>query len=95
MGTVEISADTAAARRSRVRDVSEYVRDEPLAAVAIATAAGFVLGGGVNRRIGLAILTMAGRMAFRGAATSLILGMVTGSCSNGRQDSASPGGWKS
>jgi hypothetical protein len=58
--------------------VGEYVRDEPLTALAIATVAGFVLGGGVNRRVGLAVLTIAGRIALRSVATGLIVGMVTG-----------------
>jgi hypothetical protein len=94
---VGISTNSSAPRRHRSRDVSEYVRDEPLTALAIATAAGFILGGGVNRRIGLAMLTMVGRTVFRGVATSLILGMVTGSYDNARpdstrQDSARQGG---
>jgi hypothetical protein len=71
--------------------VSEYVREEPLTALAIATIAGFVLGGGVNRRIGLAMLTIVGRIALRDVATSLIVGMVTGSRDNRRQDSAKDG----
>jgi DUF883 C-terminal glycine zipper region len=72
--------------------VGEYVRDEPLTTLAIATAAGFVLGGGVNRRIGLAMLAMVGRTVLRDVATSLILGMVTGSYDNATQDSARQGG---
>jgi hypothetical protein len=88
---VDISTNSSAPRRHQSRDVGEYVRDEPLTALAIATAAGFVLGGGVNRRIGLAMLTMIGRTVLRGVATSLILEMVTGSNDNGRQDSARHG----
>ena len=85
---MEGSANSAA----RHRDVVEYVRDEPLAALAIASATGFILGGGVNRRIGLAMLTIAGRIALRSVATGLILGMVTGSDANTRQDNARPDG---
>lgn len=85
---MDISTHSAAPRRHRSRDVSEYVRDEPLTALAIATAAGFVLGGGLNRRIGLAMLTMVGRTVLSGVTNSLILGMVTGSYDNARQDSA-------
>jgi hypothetical protein len=90
--SVDIST-SAAPRRHRSRDVAEYVRDEPLTALAIATTAGFVLGGGVNlnRRIGLAMLTMVGRTVLRGVATSLILGMVTGSYDNAGQDGARQG----
>jgi DUF883 C-terminal glycine zipper region len=82
---VDISTNSSAPRRHPSRDVSQYVRDEPLAALAIATAAGFVLGGGVNRRIGLAMLTMVGRTVLRGVATSLILEMVTGNYDSARQ----------
>jgi hypothetical protein len=56
--------------------LGQYVREEPLTALAIAAVTGFVLGGGVNRRIGLAMLTIAGRIALRGVADNLILGMV-------------------
>ena len=59
-------------------EVSEYVRREPLTTLAIAAATGFVLGGGVNRRIGLAILTFVGRNVVRGVATSLIVGIMAG-----------------
>jgi hypothetical protein len=85
---VEGSANSAA----RHRDVVEYIRDEPLTALAIASMTGFVLGGGVNRRIGLAMLTIVGRIALRGVATSLIFGMVTGSNADTKQDSARPDG---
>jgi len=63
---------------ARPRDVAEYVKDEPLTALAIAGAVGFVLGGGINRRVGFAMLTAVSRIAIRAVATSLILGVVTG-----------------
>jgi hypothetical protein len=85
---VDISAKSAVRRR----DVSEYVRDEPFTALAIAAVAGFVLGGGVNRRIGLAVLTIAGRIALRSVATGLIVGMVTGTHDDGRRDTVKDGG---
>jgi hypothetical protein len=94
VGFVDISANSA----PRHRDVSEFVRDEPLTALAIAAATGFVLGGGVNRRLGLAMLTLAGRIALRGVAASMIAAMVTGFSDdprpdrNSRRDSARPGG---
>ena len=92
MRSVDTSTNGSGPRRHRSRDVSEYIRDEPLTALAIATVAGFVLGGGVNRRIGLAMLTMVGRTVLSGVTNSLILGMVTGSYDNARQDSARHGG---
>jgi hypothetical protein len=55
--------------------LSEYVREEPLTSVAIAGAAGFIIGGGAKSRIGLAALAMVGRIALRGAVTNLIVGL--------------------
>ena len=44
--------------RRRERDIGEYVREEPLTALAIAGGVGFIFGGGANSRIGLALLTL-------------------------------------
>jgi len=77
-----ISADADERLRRRERGVGEFVREEPLTALAIAGAAGFILGGGANSRIGLALLTIVGRIALRGAATSFIVGLVTGDDDN-------------
>ena len=82
------SADADERLRRRQRDVGEFVREEPLTALAIAGAAGFILGGGANSRIGLALLTIVGRIALRGAATSFIVGLVTGNPDNQRKDRA-------
>ena len=79
-----ISADADERLRRRERNVGEFVREEPLTALAIAGLAGFILGGGVNSRIGLALMTVVGRVALRGAATSFIVGLVT---SDGDQQS--------
>ena len=57
------------------RSLGEYVREEPLTSLAIAGAAGFILGGGAKSRIGLAALAMVGKTALRGAATNLIVGL--------------------
>ncbi len=73
-----ISADADERLRRRERNVGEFVREEPLTALAIAGVAGFILGGGANSRIGLALMTIVGRIALRGAATSFIVGLVTG-----------------
>jgi hypothetical protein len=70
--------DLSGSRVGQSREVGQYVRDQPLTSLAIATAAGFVLGGGMNRRVCIAMLTVAARIAFRGAASSLIVGMITG-----------------
>lgn len=82
---------SAAAPSRRGSDrVAQYVRNEPLSALALAAAAGFVVGGGLNSRVGQALLTMVGRIALQSAAASLIAGMVAGSHENGKPESASP-----
>jgi hypothetical protein len=83
-----ISADAAAPRHHQSRDVGDYVRDEPLRSLTVATAAGFVLGGGLKSRIGAAMLTFVGRIALRGVVTSSLVDLVTGSHDNGRKVSA-------
>jgi hypothetical protein len=66
----------------------DYIREEPLRSLAVATAAGLILGGGLNSRIGLALLTFAGRRALRGVVTSSLVELITGSHDNGRKLSA-------
>ena len=85
---MDISAD-AAARRDRSRDLGDYVRDEPLRSLMVATGAGFILGGGVNSRVGRAMLTLLGRIALRGVVTSSLVDLVTGIHDRGIKDSAS------
>ena len=60
----------------RSRDLREYVRDEPVTSLAIAAGAGFIVGGGVSTRLGLALLDFIGRIAVREAATYFIIGAV-------------------
>jgi hypothetical protein len=73
------SAEKQERSRRRDRDLGEelgeYIRDEPLSALAIAGAAGFILGGGASSRIGLAALAMVGKIALRGAATNFLVGL--------------------
>ena len=87
---MDISADAAATGRQRCRDVSDYIRDEPLRSLMVATGAGFILGGGVNSRVGRAMLTLVGRIALRGVVTSSLVDLVTGSHDRRIKDSASP-----
>jgi hypothetical protein len=58
-------------RNSRSRDegrtLTDIVREEPIACVAVAAAAGFLLGGGAKRSGGLTILTMLGQIIVREA----------------------------
>ena len=74
------SAEKEERSRRRDRDLGEelgeYIRDEPLTALAIAGAAGFILGGGASSRLGLAALAMVGKVALRGAATNFLVGLI-------------------
>jgi hypothetical protein len=70
------SADRPRRGHGRDRDLSEYISDEPLTALAIAAAAGFILGGGASSRLGLAALAMVGKIALRGAATNFLVGLL-------------------
>src|ERR1700736_330376 len=69
------SSDRPRRGPGRDRDVVEYIKDEPLTALAIAGAAGFILGGGASSRLGLAALAMVGKIALRGAATNFLVGL--------------------
>jgi hypothetical protein len=80
------SSDAIEQMRRRERDIGEYISEEPLTALAIAGGVGFIFGGGANSRIGLALLTLVGRIALRGAATSFIVGLVSGNRDNYNQN---------
>jgi hypothetical protein len=73
---VDASAQPVERRR---RHLDEFVRDEPLTALAIAVTAGFILGGGAATRSGRGALGLVGRLALRGAVTNLLAGMLAGS----------------
>src|SRR5947209_7406080 len=70
------SADRPRRGPGRDRDIREYISDEPLTALAIAGAAGFILGGGASSRLGLAALAMVGKIVLRGAATNFLVGLL-------------------
>jgi hypothetical protein len=65
-------------RRRRNRDIGEYIKEEPLTSLAIAGGVGFIVGGGAKSRIGLALLSVVGRIALRGAVTSFVVDLITG-----------------
>jgi hypothetical protein len=71
-------ADDVDRRRRRNRDIGEYIKEEPLTSLAIAGGVGFIVGGGAKSRIGLALLSIVGRIALRGAVTSFVVDLVTG-----------------
>ena len=54
------------------------IPNQPLAAMAIAAAAGFVVGGGMASRPGLVILALLGRKAARETAANFIGRIVPG-----------------
>jgi ElaB/YqjD/DUF883 family membrane-anchored ribosome-binding protein len=56
--------------------VEKWIRDRPLPSAAIAAAAGFIIGGGMASRPGVAMLALLGREAAKQAATNMISGMV-------------------
>ena len=82
------SASPDASPRHRTRSVSEYVREDPLSSMAIAAAAGFIVGGGLNSRVGQAMLAIVGRVALQSAATNFLTGMVVGTDKNGESNGA-------
>jgi|SRR5579863_8487722 len=71
---MDTPADSSALHCAEAHD---YIREEPLAVLAIAVATGFVLGGGITPRIGRAMLTMAGRTAFAALWPVLIAELIT------------------
>jgi len=71
-------ADDVERRRRRNRDIGEYIKEEPLTSLAIASGVGFIVGGGAKNRIGLALLSIVGRIALRGVVTSFVVDLITG-----------------
>src|SRR6266404_5317374 len=88
---MKTSADSAARQHRRREDVGEYVRESPLSSLAIAAAAGFLVGGGFKNRVGLAMLAIVGRIAIQGAASAFIEAIATGNHHNGTSKSSSSG----
>lgn len=74
---MKISASSSALPHSPLEDVVEYVRDAPLTSLAIAAAAGFLVGGGARNRVSLAVLGIVGRIVIQGAATAFVAALVT------------------
>ena len=87
-----MSSDKPRRTHGRDRDIGEHIGkhidDEPLTALAIAGAAGFILGGGAGSRIGLAALAMVGKIALRGAATNFLVGLFVPKSGSRRSERA-------
>lgn len=84
------SADSTTSQHPPREYLDEYVRKTPLTALAIAAAAGFLVGGGFKNSLGLAMLGIIGRIAVQGAASSFIGAIATGSAHNGKRNGAGP-----
>jgi len=59
-----------------LRQLEKIIRDKPLTAAALAATAGFIFGGGLATRPGLAMLMLFGRMAAKETAVNLVTEMV-------------------
>jgi hypothetical protein len=64
------------------------IRRQPLTALTVAAAAGFVLGGGLRSRIGRGLVLVAGRSVIRSAVYGFVAGLVEND-GNGHNDTAS------
>jgi len=59
-----------------LRQLEKTIREKPLSAAALAATAGFIFGGGLATRPGLAMLMLLGRMAAKETAVNLVTEMV-------------------
>ena len=59
-----------------LRQLEKTIRDKPLSAAALAATVGFIVGGGLATRPGLAMLMLFGRMAAKETAVNLMTEMV-------------------
>jgi 1,4-dihydroxy-2-naphthoyl-CoA synthase len=59
-----------------LEQIEKSIRDKPLPSVAIAAAAGFIIGGGLATRLAAPILALSARAAAKETATNLMTGMV-------------------
>jgi hypothetical protein len=66
------------------------IRRQPLTALTVAAAAGFVLGGGLKSRIGRGLVLIAGRSLIRSAVYGFVAGLVEND-DNGHHDAVARG----
>jgi hypothetical protein len=69
---MKTSAEFAPNESRRSRDAREYIRHEPVAALAMAAGGGFIVGGGASTRPGFALLAFIGRVAVCEAVTYFV-----------------------
>jgi hypothetical protein len=72
--------------RAHRDDLAEYVKERPLTSLAIAAAAGFILNGGATSRVCRAVAGFVGPIIIRTAASSLVVGLVSGESSAKRAE---------
>jgi hypothetical protein len=72
MHNVDSGPRNASASRRADRTLTEVVKEQPILCLAMAAAAGFVIGGGVRRSRALTILTLLGEIAVRKALGDLV-----------------------
>jgi len=58
--------------RHEDRTFADLIQEQPVACLALAAAAGFVLGGGMRRSNGLALLALMGQIAVRDALANFV-----------------------
>jgi ElaB/YqjD/DUF883 family membrane-anchored ribosome-binding protein len=59
-----------------LRQLEKTIREKPLSAAALAATVGFIVGGGLATRPGLAMLILFGRMAAKETAVNFVTEMV-------------------
>ena len=59
-----------------LRQLEKTIREKPLSAAALAATVGFIVGGGLATRPGLAMLILFGRMAAKETAVNFVTDMV-------------------
>jgi hypothetical protein len=61
---------------SRLRNVEESIKEQPLKTLAVAAVTGLVVGGGYRSRLGLSLLGLVGRTVLHNVASSALSGAI-------------------
>jgi hypothetical protein len=61
---------------SRLRNVEESIKEQPLKALAVAAVTGLVVGGGYRSRLGLSLLGLVGQTVLHNVASSALSGAI-------------------
>jgi hypothetical protein len=71
------ASDRARPRRNDL-SLTEIIQEQPVTGLAVAMAAGFILGGGMRSTNGLALLALIGQVAMRDALGTLVSDALRG-----------------